>query len=181
MELQKQLKGAEEALARKAAASNDGTGRKLLKEEVTESDIAEIISKWTGEGRGQLGVGVWGVWGGRAGGGEGQRGRDGVGANGRTFEIPVQSPPAPFLSRAARTARPPAPPPLLVSSARPPFPSSSLAPSDPLPPSLHRPAPPRAPAALPPPPNTRLPGIPISKLVESEREKLLHLTDELHR
>ena len=31
---------------RKAAG---GAGSKLLKEEVTEADIAEIISKWTGE------------------------------------------------------------------------------------------------------------------------------------
>mmetsp|Transcript_29892 Transcript_29892/g.66115 ORF Transcript_29892/g.66115 Transcript_29892/m.66115 type:complete len:1085 (+) Transcript_29892:60-3314(+) len=43
IELQKQLKGAEEALVRKGSV-----GRKLLKEEVTEADIAEIISKWTG-------------------------------------------------------------------------------------------------------------------------------------
>lgn len=36
---------AEEALAAKAKSSN---GAKLLKEEVTEADIAEVISKWTG-------------------------------------------------------------------------------------------------------------------------------------
>ncbi len=45
IELQRQLKSVEEALARKAA------GAKLLKEEVTESDIAEIVSKWTGENK----------------------------------------------------------------------------------------------------------------------------------
>mmetsp|Transcript_1435 Transcript_1435/g.3464 ORF Transcript_1435/g.3464 Transcript_1435/m.3464 type:complete len:965 (+) Transcript_1435:124-3018(+) len=45
LELNKQLKAAEEALAQKARA--DG-GSKLLKEDVTEADIAEIISKWTG-------------------------------------------------------------------------------------------------------------------------------------
>lgn len=51
MSLQKQLKEAEDLLARKAAAAGaggNGTGSKLLKEEVTEADIAEIISKWTG-------------------------------------------------------------------------------------------------------------------------------------
>lgn len=45
IELQKQLKAVEELLGRKAAAAS---GSKLLKEEVTEADIAEIISKWTG-------------------------------------------------------------------------------------------------------------------------------------
>ncbi|MEW5310494.1 MAG: hypothetical protein WDW38_002289 [Sanguina aurantia] len=40
--LQKQLKASEEALAQK------DNGKRLLKEEVTEADIAEIISKWTG-------------------------------------------------------------------------------------------------------------------------------------
>ena len=54
----------EEALARKAEG---GSGNKLLKEEVTESDIAEIISKWTGEpwllGLGDVdGVGVRPAW-----------------------------------------------------------------------------------------------------------------------
>lgn len=44
MGLQKQLKDAESALAAKA------DGSRLLKEEVTEDDIAEVISKWTGEG-----------------------------------------------------------------------------------------------------------------------------------
>lgn len=44
MELQKQLRGAEEALKERAG------GSRLLKEEVTEADIAEIISKWTGAG-----------------------------------------------------------------------------------------------------------------------------------
>ncbi len=42
MELQKQLRAAEASLA-----AQSGGGR-LLKEEVTEEDIAEIISKWTG-------------------------------------------------------------------------------------------------------------------------------------
>ena len=42
MELSNKLKAAEEALAKKT------TGAKMLKEEVTETDIAEIISKWTG-------------------------------------------------------------------------------------------------------------------------------------
>lgn len=42
MGLQKQLKDAESALAAKA------DGSRLLKEEVTEDDIAEVISKWTG-------------------------------------------------------------------------------------------------------------------------------------
>eukprot|EP00879_Flechtneria_rotunda_P008426 GHRR01008827.1.p1 GENE.GHRR01008827.1~~GHRR01008827.1.p1 ORF type:complete len:841 (+),score=295.71 GHRR01008827.1:296-2818(+) len=42
MELQKQLRAAEEALAKKSG------GSKLLKEEVTEADIQEIIAKWTG-------------------------------------------------------------------------------------------------------------------------------------
>ncbi|KAG2435116.1 hypothetical protein HXX76_007201 [Chlamydomonas incerta] len=42
--LQASLKAAEEALSQ--AETHDG--KKLLKEEVTESDIAEIISKWTG-------------------------------------------------------------------------------------------------------------------------------------
>ncbi|PNW86539.1 hypothetical protein CHLRE_02g090850v5 [Chlamydomonas reinhardtii] len=42
--LQQSLKAAEEAL--RQAEAHDG--KKLLKEEVTESDIAEIISKWTG-------------------------------------------------------------------------------------------------------------------------------------
>ena len=41
----------EEALMRKAAG---GAGSKLLKEEVTEADIAEIISKWTGEREGKV-------------------------------------------------------------------------------------------------------------------------------
>lgn len=44
MELQKQLKTTESSLAQKAG----GNGSRLLKEEVTEADIAEIISKWTG-------------------------------------------------------------------------------------------------------------------------------------
>lgn len=51
MELSKQLKQAEDALVRKSG----GNGAKLLKEEVTEADIAEIISKWTGEGGGRRG------------------------------------------------------------------------------------------------------------------------------
>lgn len=42
MELQKQLKAAEAALGAQAG------GQRMLKEEVTEEDIAEIISKWTG-------------------------------------------------------------------------------------------------------------------------------------
>ncbi|KAG2428621.1 hypothetical protein HYH02_014322 [Chlamydomonas schloesseri] len=42
--LQQSLKAAEDGL--RAAEAHDG--KKLLKEEVTESDIAEIISKWTG-------------------------------------------------------------------------------------------------------------------------------------
>lgn len=42
IELQKQMKAAEETLAKKAG------GARMLKEEVTEADIAEIISKWTG-------------------------------------------------------------------------------------------------------------------------------------
>lgn len=42
LELQKQLKAAEDALAKKR------DGARLLKEEVTEEDIAEVISKWTG-------------------------------------------------------------------------------------------------------------------------------------
>ncbi|KXZ44338.1 hypothetical protein GPECTOR_69g431 [Gonium pectorale] len=46
--LQNQLKAAEDALASKAASSGNGSGSKLLKEEVTEADIAEIIAKWTG-------------------------------------------------------------------------------------------------------------------------------------
>ncbi|GLC34593.1 Chaperone protein ClpB3, chloroplastic [Pleodorina starrii] len=46
--LQKQLKAAGEVLARKAHDSVTGAASKLLKEEVTEQDIAEIISKWTG-------------------------------------------------------------------------------------------------------------------------------------
>ncbi|KAI8473008.1 MAG: ClpB chaperone, Hsp100 family [Monoraphidium minutum] len=41
-ELQRQLKGAEAALGARAG------GEKLLKEEVTEADIAEVISRWTG-------------------------------------------------------------------------------------------------------------------------------------
>lgn len=41
-ELQKQLKNAEEALNTK------GRGARMLREEVTEEDISEIISKWTG-------------------------------------------------------------------------------------------------------------------------------------
>ncbi|EFJ52304.1 hypothetical protein VOLCADRAFT_79066 [Volvox carteri f. nagariensis] len=45
--LQKQLKIAGEALARKDGEPQPGAA-KLLKEEVTEADIAEIISKWTG-------------------------------------------------------------------------------------------------------------------------------------
>ena len=40
--LQKQIQAAEDALTAKAG------GSRLLKEEVTEADIAEIISKWTG-------------------------------------------------------------------------------------------------------------------------------------
>jgi ATP-dependent Clp protease ATP-binding subunit ClpA len=47
MSLQKQLLDAEEALKRRAGAAAAG---RLLKEEVTEADIAEIISKWTGTG-----------------------------------------------------------------------------------------------------------------------------------
>jgi len=47
MELQKKLKATEESLVQKASGGN-GNSTKLLKEEVTESDIAEIISKWTG-------------------------------------------------------------------------------------------------------------------------------------
>ncbi|KAG2501027.1 hypothetical protein HYH03_000847 [Edaphochlamys debaryana] len=48
--LQTQLKAAEETLARKAQAGGNGAegASKMLKEEVTEADIAEIISKWTG-------------------------------------------------------------------------------------------------------------------------------------
>ncbi|MGL5064458.1 MAG: ATP-dependent chaperone ClpB [Microcoleus sp.] len=42
-QLQKQLAAAEEKLA-----ATQTTGQTLLREEVTESDIAEIISKWTG-------------------------------------------------------------------------------------------------------------------------------------
>ncbi|AFY81024.1 ATP-dependent chaperone ClpB [Oscillatoria acuminata] len=42
-QLQKQLKQAESNLA-----ANQTSGQTLLREEVTESDIAEIISKWTG-------------------------------------------------------------------------------------------------------------------------------------
>jgi len=49
MSLQKQLLDAEEALKRRAGAAAAG---RLLKEEVTEADIAEIISKWTGRYRG---------------------------------------------------------------------------------------------------------------------------------
>ena len=56
MELQKQLRGAEQQLSQKAAAAAQGggdaaakaAGSRLLKEEVTEADIAEVISKWTG-------------------------------------------------------------------------------------------------------------------------------------
>ncbi|EFJ52466.1 hypothetical protein VOLCADRAFT_79064 [Volvox carteri f. nagariensis] len=51
LNLQNQLKAAEEALARKVKESGNGAASgvsKLLKEEVTEQDIAEIISKWTG-------------------------------------------------------------------------------------------------------------------------------------
>ncbi|GLC34590.1 Chaperone protein ClpB3, chloroplastic [Pleodorina starrii] len=48
LSLQNGLKAAEEALARKAKESGNGVTSKLLKEEVTEQDIAEIISKWTG-------------------------------------------------------------------------------------------------------------------------------------
>ncbi|GIL45618.1 hypothetical protein Vafri_2821 [Volvox africanus] len=51
LNLQNQLKTAEDALARKAKESGNGSNsnvNKLLKEEVTEQDIAEIISKWTG-------------------------------------------------------------------------------------------------------------------------------------
>ncbi|DBA72970.1 TPA: Chaperone protein ClpB3, chloroplastic [Trebouxia sp. C0005] len=43
MDLQKQLKGAEVALEKQTAGSS-----RMLREEVTESDVAEIISKWTG-------------------------------------------------------------------------------------------------------------------------------------
>lgn len=43
MALQKQLKASEDELAKK------DNGKRLLKEEVTEADIAEIISKWTGK------------------------------------------------------------------------------------------------------------------------------------
>ncbi|GFR51535.1 hypothetical protein Agub_g13952, partial [Astrephomene gubernaculifera] len=50
--LQSQLRAAEAALAARAAAGGNGAGAgggsKLLKEEVTEADIAEIIAKWTG-------------------------------------------------------------------------------------------------------------------------------------
>ncbi|KAK9861322.1 hypothetical protein WJX84_009348 [Apatococcus fuscideae] len=42
LELQKQLQQAEDALQRQAG------GSKMLREEVTESDISDIISKWTG-------------------------------------------------------------------------------------------------------------------------------------
>ncbi|GIL72080.1 hypothetical protein Vretimale_486 [Volvox reticuliferus] len=45
--LQKQLSAAEETLASKAREPGSGAS-KMLKEEVTEQDIAEIISKWTG-------------------------------------------------------------------------------------------------------------------------------------
>lgn len=45
MELQKQLRTAESSLQQKASSN----GSRLLKEEVTEADIAEIISKWTGK------------------------------------------------------------------------------------------------------------------------------------
>ncbi|GLI64128.1 hypothetical protein VaNZ11_007308 [Volvox africanus] len=45
--LQKQLRAAEETLADKAKEPGSGAS-KMLKEEVTEQDIAEIISKWTG-------------------------------------------------------------------------------------------------------------------------------------
>jgi len=67
MELQKQLRLAEAQLTQKAAAAargaggggaagggaggggaGGGGGSRLLKEEVTEADIAEVISKWTG-------------------------------------------------------------------------------------------------------------------------------------
>jgi ATP-dependent Clp protease ATP-binding subunit ClpB len=56
MELQKQLRLAEQQLSQKAAAAAAGggdaaanaAGSRLLKEEVTEADIAEVISKWTG-------------------------------------------------------------------------------------------------------------------------------------
>jgi ATP-dependent Clp protease ATP-binding subunit ClpB len=63
MELQKQLRLAEQQLSAKAVAeggggsrngdgngtaASDAAGSRLLKEEVTEADIAEIISKWTG-------------------------------------------------------------------------------------------------------------------------------------
>ncbi|CAL5220448.1 g2466 [Coccomyxa viridis] len=44
LQLQKQLKEAEEALEKEA----DGYGARLLREEVTEDDIADIISRWTG-------------------------------------------------------------------------------------------------------------------------------------
>jgi ATP-dependent Clp protease ATP-binding subunit ClpA len=37
--------GAEEMLTRKSKSSN---GAKMLREEVTEIDIAEVVSKWTG-------------------------------------------------------------------------------------------------------------------------------------
>jgi hypothetical protein len=43
--LHMRLQTAEDALARKARSNG---GLKLLREEVTEADIAEIISKWTG-------------------------------------------------------------------------------------------------------------------------------------
>jgi ATP-dependent Clp protease ATP-binding subunit ClpB len=43
MELSKQLGAAEAQIAARA------DGSRLLKEEVTEDDISEIISKWTGE------------------------------------------------------------------------------------------------------------------------------------
>ncbi|KAG1651668.1 hypothetical protein FOA52_009367, partial [Chlamydomonas sp. UWO 241] len=46
IDLQKQLAAVEAALAAKAAIPG-APGSKLLKEEVTETDIAEIISKWT--------------------------------------------------------------------------------------------------------------------------------------
>jgi ATP-dependent Clp protease ATP-binding subunit ClpB len=60
MELQKQLKLAEQTLSAQASAAAAGAGAdgngaasaadgsRLLKEEVTEADIAEVISKWTG-------------------------------------------------------------------------------------------------------------------------------------
>lgn len=43
IELQKRLKKAEETLVRRMS-----TGNRMLREEVTEDDIASIVSRWTG-------------------------------------------------------------------------------------------------------------------------------------